>query len=324
MSLVTQSPSTYYDEGGISNYLQYGHYRYFSLDQFIDSFRATYVGKNKLCEDVFMPDVVFHATRALQEFSFDVLPCTQSVEFTVPSTLVFVMPINYINYVEVAWSDSNGILRKIYPTSKSTNAFVPAAAIDTHGGLDDSDSDGYNPSIDSATGGVGGAAVDSDNNLISTTADNFRSQTATYIGDSDADNLDDELGNFVGGRYGIDPQHAQANGSFFIDHRLGKFHFSSNLAGKTVVLKYISDGLPADSTQLNITNAEVPKLAEEAMIKHTLYGILSARKDTPQEVLARLKKERFAETRKAKIRLSNIKLEELTQVLRGGSKQIKH
>jgi hypothetical protein len=35
-------------------------------------------------------------------------------------------------------------------------------------------------------------------------------------------------------------------------------------------------------------------------------------------------KEKFAAVRKAKLRLSNIKLEELTQILRGKSKQIKH
>jgi hypothetical protein len=68
----------------------------------------------------------------------------------------------------------------------------------------------------------------------------------------------------------------------------------------------------------------VPKLAEEAIYKHMLYGVLLARKDSPAGLLAQIKKERFAETRKAKIRLSNIKLEELTQVLRGSSKQIKH
>jgi len=44
----------------------------------------------------------------------------------------------------------------------------------------------------------------------------------------------------------------------------------------------------------------------------------------PEYIVARLKKERFATTRKAKLRLSNIKLEEITQILRGKSKQIKH
>jgi hypothetical protein len=36
------------------------------------------------------------------------------------------------------------------------------------------------------------------------------------------------------------------------------------------------------------------------------------------------KKDKFAAVRKAKLRLSNIKLEELTQILRGKSKWIKH
>jgi len=46
-----------------------------------------------------------------------------------------------------------------------------------------------------------------------------------------------------------------------------------------------------------------------------------------QDALSRLpedKREKFAEIRKAKLRLSNIKLEEITQILRGKSKQIKH
>jgi hypothetical protein len=51
---------------------------------------------------------------------------------------------------------------------------------------------------------------------------------------------------------------------------------------------------------------------------------MSTRINVPEYIVARFKKERFAETRKAKLRLSNIKLEEITQVMRGKSKQIKH
>ena len=44
----------------------------------------------------------------------------------------------------------------------------------------------------------------------------------------------------------------------------------------------------------------------------------------PEYLVARFKKERFAAVRQAKLRLSNLKIEELTQVMRGKSKQIKH
>ena len=42
------------------------------------------------------------------------------------------------------------------------------------------------------------------------------------------------------------------------------------------------------------------------------------------EDIDEFKKEKFAAIRKAKIRLSNIKAEEISQVLRNKSKQIKH
>ena len=93
-----------------------------------------------------------------------------------------------------------------------------------------------------------------------------------------------------------------------------------------MVLRYVSDGLVTNATnnRLDLASSYVPKFAEEAIYKHILYGVLLAKRSTPSGLLVQIKKERFAETRKAKLRLSNIKLEELTQVLRGGSKQIKH
>ena len=121
-----------------------------------------------------------------------------------------------------------------------------------------------------------------------------------------------------GKRYGLDPQHAQVNGSYYIDCKSGKIHFSSNVSGKTVIIDYISDSLGHDDEM------QVHKFAEEAMYKHIAYAILSTRPDIPEYIIRRYKKEKFAETRKAKLRLSNIKLEEITQILRGKSKQIKH
>ena len=52
-------------------------------------------------------------------------------------------------------------------------------------------------------------------------------------------------------------------------------------------------------------------------------AIIASKANMPEYIVARFKKERFAETRKAKIRLSNIKIEEFTQVLKGMGKQIK-
>ena len=59
------------------------------------------------------------------------------------------------------------------------------------------------------------------------------------------------------------------------------------------------------------------------MYRSILYGVAASYPYT-QQLIPRLKKEKFAAIRTAKLRLSNIKLEELTQTLRGKSKQIKH
>ena len=148
----------------------------------------------------------------------------------------------------------------------------------------------------------------------STTWSKYKSLTPS----DSADKYDDGTYDLVEDeRYGIDPQYAQSNGSFYIDLLRGYINFGSELAGKTVVLRYVSDGLGTDSEMV------VHKFCEEACYKHIAYGILSTRSNIPEYIIARFKKEKFAETRKAKIRLSNIKIEEFTQILKGMGKQIK-
>ena len=152
----------------------------------------------------------------------------------------------------------------------------------------------------------------------STTWSNYKSSKISENQQHDYDYDDNIFEANVGRRYGLDPAHAQDNGSYYIDNLRGKIHFSSNLAGKTIVLDYISDSLGTDDEM------QVHKFAEEAMYKSIIYYILSTRINTPEYIIRRYKREKFAAIRQAKLRLSNLKLEELVQTLRGKSKQIKH
>ena len=150
----------------------------------------------------------------------------------------------------------------------------------------------------------------------STTRDRFKSVQPV---DLEPDKYDDGTYDLIiGNKYGIDPQFAQVNGSFFIDDLRGNIHFGSNIANKTVILKYISDGVGKDDEM------QVHKFAEEAMYKYISHAILSGKKNIPEYIVNRFKREKFAAIRNAKLRLSNIKLEEITQILRGKSKWIKH
>ena len=278
-----------------------GDYQFVSLENIISSFNIIHVGEGKLISKVSRTDIQFHAMRAIQELSYDVFRSIKSQEIEIPASLTMVLPQDYVNYVKLVRVDSNGIERILYPTGKTSNPFAIEQNADGVYQLEDTDN---NSTMDSLK-----------EQDPSNTWDNYKSQTPRLDIYAD-DSTDLEIDN-RGRRYGLDPQHSQSNGSFYIDYQRGFIHFSSALSGQTVTLKYISDGLGTDAEMV------VHKFAEEAVYKCIMYGILSSRTNIPEYIVQRFKKERFAETRKAKIRLSNIKMEEFTQVLKGMGKQIK-
>jgi hypothetical protein len=110
---------------------------------------------------------------------------------------------------------------------------------------------------------------------------------------------------------------SQSNGWFKINEREGTFSFTSNLANKLILLQYISDGNAYD------LDARIPKMAEEALYAHIIHAILATSSGVQEYIVRRFKQERSAKLRNAKIRLSNLKTEEITQVMRGKSKWLK-
>ena len=151
----------------------------------------------------------------------------------------------------------------------------------------------------------------------SETWDLYSSDTSNSTGDGNGYNHDTDIYDLnIGQRYGIHPDMAQENGTYYIDNIKGLIHFSSNVSEKTVILKYISDGLGTDEEMV------VHKFAEEAMYKCIAYAVLST-SIFGQGLVPRFKQEKFAAVRQAKLRLSNIKIDELTQIMRGKSKWIK-
>ena len=457
MGLLSQTPNEYYNS---SNSANYGDYQFVTLESIINAFMYIYVGEGKIISKVSRTDVQFHAMRAIQELSYDVLKSFKSQEIEVPNTLSMVLPQDYVNYIKLARVGSDGIERNLYPARNTSDPFAitqnadgvyqfddkrvltltvpdssqiqagdylelffqpvdgsaitlsPAGAgahkvyfiFTTQGftGYIQPSADEVGPqfSIDVAStpltssevanllaqqinlfgkhtavtsgntitvtynetlvfdtdsleivavdegptiglgvtesfqsSGTDDGATDpaysvtvvntgTGSNTIteqvpSNTSENFLNQTPVDFNLYDIDYSSDIEISFEGRRYGLDPQYSQINGSYFIDNLRGLIKFSAALAGETVVLHYVSDSLGTDSEMV------VHKFCEEACYKHIAYGVLSTRSNMPEYIIARYKKERFAETRKAKIRLSNIKIEEFTQVLKGMGKQIK-
>ena len=360
------TPSSYY-----TNANAFGEYQFISLTEIVDNFIATYVGEGKILGTTLKGDVNYHAHRALQELSYDTLKSCKSQEIEVCPNLRMPLPHDYVNYVKLTWSDSNGIEHIIYPAHKTSNPFA-ISQDDNCEYQYATDSEG-NPSqqllqqencvdttytcneVDYSAWGafvgtvgnitsfphvatIGGiqytfnsvpdieakffSLIDTYCNCLSNytgtncgeyyetaqgvwTWDNLNNidwSTITYttsICDNDSDTLnnweslssstnlslsnttatdDDIYNNALGQRRGIDPQYAQSNGSFYIECRTGMIYFGSSLAGKTVTLKYISDGHGTDNEMI------VHKFAEEAMYKWIAYGCASARIDVPENV----------------------------------------
>ena len=285
--------STYY---GSDNAANYGNYQFTSLDNIINAFMVVYVGEDKIISKVNRTDVQFHAMRAIQELSYDVFRSVKSQEIEVPNTLSMILPQDYVNYVKIVRVGSDGLERPLYPARKTSDPFAITQ-----------DSDGNYQYTDNAL----------TEQTPSNTSENFESQTPINYQLYDVNYSSDVEISTEGRRYGLEPEHSQINGSYFIDNSRGLIKFGSALAGETITLHYISDSLGTDNEMV------VHKFCEEACYKWIAYGILSTRSNTPPFIISRFKKEKFSETRKAKIRLSNIKMEEFTQVLKGLGKQIK-
>ena len=283
----------------------YGSYSYLTLNEAVENYMVGFVGDGKIIQTAKKYDINFHAKRGLQEFSYDLLKSIKSQELTIPNNLSIPIPQDYVNYVKFSWVDGLGVKHIIYPTTLTSNPdTIPQQDV-------------YGTPIQDAFG----------NNLQTTSiteqrwdSNDTRRITGGYdqnFVDADVDQHDfNRIG--VGQRYGSNPLTSQTNGWFTINERTNQIAFSSNLINKVIIFEYVSDGLAYDA------DSRVPKMAEDALYAYISHAIVATRANQPEYLVQRLKKEKSAKMRNAKIRLSNIKLEEITQVMRGKSKWIKH
>lgn len=298
---VLEIPSAPADSAEIKVVLgtsSYGKYQFTSMKDIVRNFMIQYVGDGKLISRGNRRDVVFHAKRAIQEFSYDISRVEKILEVEIGTSLTIPFPQDYVNYVALSWVDSSGIEHPI-PNGRLTSR--PSSA----------------PLQDS----LGGYFFDDDDSLLESTP--VTNQRFKELKDEAGDYLLDPNYNIdrvfkTGSRYGGEPELMNDNGMFVIDQKNGNFAFSSNLVGVIVNIKYVSDGLGTDDEM------KVHKLAEEAIYKHIAFMMVSTMANVPEYIVNRFRKEKRAAMRNAKLRLQNYKLAELTNVMRGKSKHLKH
>lgn len=294
MALGSQTPKEYYEGSGK------GNYQYITATDIINNFIVSQVGDDKIIKSAKRAEVAFHAQRGIQELNYDTVNSLKTQEIELPPSLSIDLPHDFVSYVKITYVDDAGVERAIKPAPLSS---APSAILQD---------ENYN------------YLFDQDGNLLigseSTTVSRFKSANNDNVQKDSIDNLEEGYGYNVdyGKRYGLNPQLATKTGFFIIDDVNGIISFSSDLKNKLIVIKYISDGLFQDG------DMRVHKFAEEAIYKFIAHGILTAKANIPEYQVNRLKKEKRAAIRSAKLRLANISIEDLTQIMRGKSQQIKH
>lgn len=283
----------------------YGSYSVLSLNDIINNFIVAYTGQDKILTRVKRTDVLFHARRAIQEFSYDTIPSTKSMETTVPTTLNVPLPQDYVNYIRLSWADVDGVLRTIYPLSGLSGNPTEIPVVDANGVPTQ---DAFDSNLESSGSIIEQRWDTANQNTLSGNYDPYNNNGVyDHVWWKQA----------YGQRYGLEPELAQSNGYFSVNERLGTFSFSGNVANKIILISYISDGLSYNLDSI------VPKMLEDAMYSKIMSNIITPRNDVDAGTKAFYKRDAYVKTRNAKIRLSNLKLGEIVQIFRGQAKWIK-
>ena len=279
-----------------------GYYRRTSLEDAINNFMVAYIGEDKALAKVPRYEIDFWAQRAIQEFSYDILHSEKSIEIELGDALTFPLPQDYVSYTKISKVNDDGSKARLLPSESSSN---PQAILQD---------DTFNYTFDSD----GELALAAESESIKRYQDSSSPEGNNEVDDQTSYSISDTD---VNSRYGSTPSRMNSSSTFVLDEPSGLIYFDGSLQ-KTdlIVLEYISDGL---SNNGDLTTVYIPKLAEDALYAFILYNLAKVR-PAAATFVALYKKEASAKMRNAKIRLSNYKLPELAQVLRGKSKWIKH
>ena len=283
-----------------------GDYRYINLVDIINNFMYGYTGDGKVINKAKRSDILFHAKRGIQEFAYDISRVEKIQEVEVGPDLTVAMPQDYVNYIMLSWVDTSGLEHPIFP-AEYTSRPSESIAQDANGDYlftSQGDTVTVTPSITQTR------FKDFDLNLYSGNLANDDYYLFTHYVSNRIYNRS--------GRYGIDPVKANFNGVFVVDEANGQFGFSNDLSGRIINIKYVSDGLATDSEM------KIHKLAEDAIYKYIYHAVLSTKLGVPEYQVMRAKRDRRAAMRNAKLRLSDLNIKELTNIMKGKAKHIKH
>jgi len=280
------NPLEYY-----SNEENYGSYSYVTLEEMVNNFIANYTGDGTILGKSSRSKIIYQFKQGIKKFSINALREVKAVELELGDTLDIILPQDYVNYVRIS-----------YVNPESGDLMVLS----------------YNDKMPLATSYLQDHTAE-----ILFDDEGFILEGTTYFA-----SLNDKVKqrNIIGcenycgyeTNYRLDPT-INANGTFNIDTRQGKIHFSSDNASRVIMLEYISDGLEYS----NESDIKVSKLAEEALYNFVNYHLMFPMSGVPLYEKNEAKKAWTSSYQNAKIALMNIKISDIMLCLNARRKAIK-
>jgi nucleosome binding factor SPN SPT16 subunit len=267
-----------------------------------------YSGNHSLVNNEERYKILFHAKRAIQELNYDALKEVKVLELTVPQSLAYVLPQDYVNWVRISLY-KDGWLR---PLTENIQVISSDAYLQDNVGkiLFDQNGNILKPQY---------SDIDFDRltkkkkSIYLNQGNQFHGQLGWNI---------DDMWYFeasVGANFGLNTETANFNPTFKIDKKSGVINFDSTMAEQLCILEYVSDGMESG----DVSEIKLNKLFEQYIYAAIKFEILNSKFGVQEYIINRARKERHALLRNAKIRLSNIHPGRLLMNLRGLDKVIK-
>ena len=319
MALLTDYQ--YYENGGLSpEDANWGSYQYVDLFDVVNNFMLMYQGNHEIINNINQYQVLFHAKRGIQELNYDAMKEIKALELDVCDTLRFVLPPNFVNWVRISIYE-NGVIRPMVENIQVNSA---------QSYLQDNN---CRMLFDSDGTVLSGASSLLDVERISGAQKSIYLNANSIYNGQEGYNVDGRwYFDFpIGAKYGLNTETANSNPTFRIDKRNGVINFSSEVAGKKVILEYVSDGMEVLTSTDPVTGAitftegkvTVHKFCEQFLYDWISWSIVESRFGIQEYIITRYRKKKSASLRNSKIRLSNIHPSRLLMNMRGQDKIIK-
>lgn len=252
MAIVT--PQDYYN-----NQESHGNYQFVKLRTIVDNMLLEAEQEDSYIKNIKRSRIINYAKQAIREINRSVANNFLAQEITVPSSLVWTLPQDYVNWKRVSVVVTDPITNSYRLQPLNVNQNINTAI----GLLQDSN---YELIFDSE-----GYILTSDSNNA------YANPYKKYL-------FTEEF------QPTLDTSKLSKFGEFVIDENRGKILFSSDLSDKEIVLEYISDGLQAEINEDEIT---VHKYLRDAIEEWVYYSAIARNRNVPanekQRSLARYK-----------------------------------